>query len=831
MGEAPVVEYDSTEAVPARRGNAAISLHALVRALWIRRRLVLSAMCTMVAACLLYWVVAPRQYEAEARLALRTSPASALNSGNSEFSGSLASGQLQLETLANVFRSDQLAWRVILSIQLYKQAAFAGNFAQKFPGFRPADPTADAQSWLLERFRDRVRVRTIPRTLLLEVRFRCRDAVLSATVVNALIQAYQSQETERRLSATADTTGWMAKQLSELKARSDADEQKLSRFQKEHAILIAPESLTNGRSGAAEHGGALTELDELERDLGSASAERILREAQFRAAEGGDPEQVLAEAPRGQGADESAGAVLRQIHTRQSELQQEQAQLSLEHGANYPRMVEIRKDLENLNEQVKTEDVRLLDRFRAGWQTALDREQMLRAALAQRTSETQNQNAAVTQFESMRREADASHELYIRMRDRVQEAGMFAGLPGSPLWEVDAPRAPARPVSPNLLLDLAVTLFVGGWLSIGMVLIAENLRPRKQTTLLMVAMITAMGLHASAQAPTPSTSGLPTGVAKIPGSPEGRIPANAKDAPAVWNGQLAAGLPTMALDLAGAMPAPIAPGDMVDVSEFHTPEFHSSVRVSQAGTVALPMVGEVNLGGLDEQAAARAIEAVLQSKGILLHPQVFVQVVAFVGQDVSVFGEVARPGVYPFGVHHRLLDVISEASGLTAAAGSVVSIVHRGAPEAPVMIALVSGDAAITPRSNPELLPGDMVRVSRTGLVYVLGDVLRPGGFTMEPGQGMTVLHALALAWGPSQNASLKRAVLIHEQNGGRTVTTLDLKRVLRGKDPDLSIGEHDILFIPDSAAKNLWNRTMESVVQSAAGVSIYAGMVYSQRF
>jgi hypothetical protein len=73
--------------------------------------------------------------------------------------------------------------------------------------------------------------------------------------------------------------------------------------------------------------------------------------------------------------------------------------------------------------------------------------------------------------------------------------------------------------------------------------------------------------------------------------------------------------------------------------------------------------------------------------------------------------------------------------------------------------------------------------------------------------------------------------LLIREQSGGRTVTSLNLKRLLRGEDPDLPIQDRDILFVPDSTAKNLWNRTMESVVQSAAGVSIYAGLVYSQRF
>jgi hypothetical protein len=54
---------------------------------------------------------------------------------------------------------------------------------------------------------------------------------------------------------------------------------------------------------------------------------------------------------------------------------------------------------------------------------------------------------------------------------------------------------------------------------------------------------------------------------------------------------------------------------------------------------------------------------------------------------------------------------------------------------------------------------------------------------------------------------------------------------MLQGKDPDQAVEDHDILFVPDSAAKNLFNRTVEAAIQSAAGVSIYAGLVYSQRF
>jgi polysaccharide export outer membrane protein len=132
---------------------------------------------------------------------------------------------------------------------------------------------------------------------------------------------------------------------------------------------------------------------------------------------------------------------------------------------------------------------------------------------------------------------------------------------------------------------------------------------------------------------------------------------------------------------------------------------------------------------------------------------------------------------------------------------------------------------------NPELSPGDTVQVSRAGLVYVVGDVVRPGGFPVDPVEGLTVVQALSLAWGSTPNAAVGSALLIREQKGGRTMTTLNLKRMLHGQDPDQPVHDRDILFVPDSMARNLLNRTMESAIQSAIGVTIYSGLVYSQRY
>jgi polysaccharide export outer membrane protein len=447
-------------------------------------------------------------------------------------------------------------------------------------------------------------------------------------------------------------------------------------------------------------------------------------------------------------------------------------------------------------------------------------------------------NQAAIEYAVMRQEANANHELYMRVKQKVDEAGLSSGIHSPTIAVVDFARQPVKPVAPDLPLYMAITLFVGLWLAVGGALLLESLGtpgvhvlPRALAVLLALVL---SGGAARGQAPTPSTSGLPAGVAHIPQTVETREQPNRKDAPPVWNspgGVNQADAQTGASQAGAPMPAPIGPGDFLDISEFRTPEFRSSVRVSAAGTVTLPMIGEVQLGGLDEQAAARAIEAALVAKGMLLHPQVSVLVISYAGQDVSVLGDVVRPGVYPYSVHHRLLDAISQASGVAPGAGRLVNIIHRNDSDTPHRVALDPDGADPGVDHNPELIPGDTVEVSRSGLVYVVGDVIRPGGFPVDPVQGLTVVQALSLAWGPTQNAAAGKALLIREQKGGRTLTTLNLKRMLRGLDPDQAIHDRDILFVPDSMAKNLMNKAMESAIQSAIGVSIYSGLVYSQRY
>lgn len=693
----------------------------------------------------------------------------------------------------------------------------------------------DAREYLLKEFRKRLTVEAIPHTLVLSVRFRSGDAALSATIVNALIEEHRRLDGEERVLATRTGAEHLNEQLRDLRARVIQDTEKLAAFQKQYGILSTTDIQGDGRQADVTHNSSAAMIDALGRELVNATADRIVREVAYRAASTSDPEGVLASNAKSGLSDLAETALLQQLHTRRSDLQQEWARLEVEHGPNYPRVVEIGREVQNLDAQIEEARGRLREHSRIAWRTAVERERSVQKSLQKATDDGLRLSSAELKYSQMQREASANREMYVRLMQAAEEANITAGIRRSEISVIDYARQPVKPVSPNLPVDLGITLVASIWAALGVVLGREALRREwlRAAAVLVCALALSTGAHS--QAPTPNISGLPAGVAHIPQSGEMRSVPNAKDPPGVWSSGPETRGHEGPAGVSHAVPpfaAQIGPGDTLEITESRTPEMHASVRVSEAGTVVLPLAGEVNLSGKDEQSAAQAIDAALIERGMLRHPQVTVMVTAYAGKDVAVLGEVTRPGVYSYGVHHRLLDLISAASGLTQSAGRLAFVTHRDDPPAKTLpVAFDPSGTDLSGEHNPELLPGDTVQVSRAGLVYVVGDVIRPGGFPIDPYQATTVVRALSLAWGPAQNAALTKAVLIREQPGGRTLTTLNLKRMLRGLDPDVPLRDRDILFVPDSMAKNLMNRSLESMIQSAAGVSIYSGLVYSQRF
>ena len=177
---------------------------------------------------------------------------------------------------------------------------------------------------------------------------------------------------------------------------------------------------------------------------------------------------------------------------------------------------------------------------------------------------------------------------------------------------------------------------------------------------------------------------------------------------------------------------PIGAGDLVEMSVFDTPELSGKLRVSNTGDISLPLVGSLHVAGLKADDAQKLIRQKFIDGGFLKDPQVTVFVAEYATQGVSVLGEVKSPGIYPaFGEHH-LLDYISVAGGLTPLAGTNITITRAAAPDVTENVK-ISATSAPKPLNNPGILPGDSIFVEKTGLIYVIGEVMRPGGFPNGP--------------------------------------------------------------------------------------------------
>jgi polysaccharide biosynthesis/export protein len=262
----------------------------------------------------------------------------------------------------------------------------------------------------------------------------------------------------------------------------------------------------------------------------------------------------------------------------------------------------------------------------------------------------------------------------------------------------------------------------------------------------------------------------------------------------------------------------VAGGDLLEINVFDVPELSGKFRVSNTGSVSLPLIGECAVQQKRTDEVEQIIAGKLADGGYVRNPQVSVFVAAFATQGVSVLGEVKKPGIYPALGSHRLLDYISMAEGLTPLSGSAVDITKRGIATTQRVSLRSKGEA----RENPEIFPGDTVLVERAGVVYVVGDVARPGGFPMDQDDQLSVLQAVALAQGVNRTAALKSAKLIRTTPQGRTEVPVDLHAMLGSKAADVALQDGDIVFVPSSAAKNAMKRGLEAAVQAAVGVTIY---------
>lgn len=264
----------------------------------------------------------------------------------------------------------------------------------------------------------------------------------------------------------------------------------------------------------------------------------------------------------------------------------------------------------------------------------------------------------------------------------------------------------------------------------------------------------------------------------------------------------------------------IGPGDVLHVQIFDNPNLEQHVRVTDAGDITLIMGGKVHVAQCTPAQAASVIEAALVSGRFFLHPKADVVVDSYETQSVTVIGEVQDPSYYRINTPTSIIEILAMAGGLTTAADRRITIERRGTHEQ--VPYFLSNDPSIAAKTAILVDPGDLVIVPKAGVVYILGDVNRPGGYTISDNEAkLTVLELVARAGGTTHSAVPSKAKLIHKTDSGYVTTPLQLSNIQKGKSPDFALATNDVIYVPYSYLKNAANQG-SSIASSVAGASIY---------
>jgi polysaccharide export outer membrane protein len=262
-------------------------------------------------------------------------------------------------------------------------------------------------------------------------------------------------------------------------------------------------------------------------------------------------------------------------------------------------------------------------------------------------------------------------------------------------------------------------------------------------------------------------------------------------------------------------------GDLLHLLVYDTPEMEQHARVTDSGTIPFSFLGTVRVSGLTPAQAAEQIEHRLVAAGVMLHPEVSVRVEAYATQNASVMGQVQKPGSYEIDTGRKVVEVLAMAGGLTDVADRHITIQRFGAAQQKVEY-YYSNSALTALSEDPMVYPGDTVIVPRAAVVYVLGDVSKPGGYPISTNNStMTVLQAIALAGYANHTAALGKSRLVRATSNGVVEIDLEVNAMEKGKKPDVALFADDVVYVPFSFMRNV-GINGQGILASVASAAIY---------
>jgi succinoglycan biosynthesis transport protein ExoP len=404
---------------------------------------VVSIVVVFVAAGLISVRMTPI-YDAVAQIVISQRASNPLNFKDSDQSAE--NQQDDISTQVKVMQSETLAKLVINRLNLDRRPDFAGEQQTMSSGGIAVSqsPTQESshQELLIRKFLNGLKVQQVPGTSLVEVKYSNPDPSLAAEIANAITSTFIEQNVKARYDSTMQAADLLSKQLADLQIKMEASQAKLVQYQKEHSIVG-----TDDKQNLT-----VDKLDELNKELTQAQGDRIQKESLYQVAITNNPEGL---------APVLQDPTLMALRQQQTQLQTQYALLSTEFGPAYPRVLEIKNQLDQIDKSYREEVKNSVNRIQNDYQTALKREQMLQTALAQQTDVADQLNENAIEYKFLKQEADSNRLLYDGLLQKLKEASLAAGLESSNIRIVDEARVPLHPARPNIPMNLEFALLIG----------------------------------------------------------------------------------------------------------------------------------------------------------------------------------------------------------------------------------------------------------------------------------------------------------------------------------------------------------------------------------
>lgn len=241
----------------------------------------------------------------------------------------------------------------------------------------------------------------------------------------------------------------------------------------------------------------------------------------------------------------------------------------------------------------------------------------------------------------------------------------------------------------------------------------------------------------------------------------------------------------------GAKTLRLGSGDTIRIAVFQNNDLSLEARVDGDGRVTYPFIGAIEVGGKTTAEVEKMIAAALVEQGVLRRAQVSVSLTQLRSQQIAVLGHVSRPGTYPLDLNYSVSGVLALAGGVLPTGADKATLTRINGSEVQTteldLVRLFKGGAG--QRGDMQLQSGDVLFVPRAPMLYVYGQVQRPGAMRLEA--GMTVQQALAASGGLNLRGSM----------GGLRITrqTPEGAQELRSVELQTPLVPDDVVFVPES--------------------------------